>query len=229
MNSKKRVLFAMGVAAWVGLTGWLWYEHGYGGRAARLANSPRAEERLAAVGKLRGLGGDLARRTLYRLSGDPDRRVAAAAVRALGERKDRRNQELLERIVVEGKSGGARGEAAAALAAHAPADRALLVKTMRSDPDPRARAGAALGLARSRDRASLPDLLAALDDPDARVRIRAITAIHRILIFRFPYQADQPRDVRRAQMDVIRSTLASHGLLGEAPAGDQGRSSKASP
>ena len=207
----------VGVAAALLLpAAWLWYDEASGARAARRARSDDAEIRLDAIEDLRGRDTTVAKDALVHLARDSDPRVAAAALRALGEASGEGDRLLA--VMSNGAAGRAAAEAAAALAAQGPEHRDAIMRMLMDDPDAEARAGAARGLGRLRDRAALPALLEALDDPDPEVRVRAATAIGKIVIVRFPYDARSPRPQRLRQIESIRRTLASAGVLGAARA-----------
>ena len=107
----------------------------------------------------------------------------------------------------------ARGAAAAALGECPEVDVRVLTRAMLSDSDAQARAGAAKGLARRRDKATLPQLVQALEDPDPRVRLWAITAIRRITAFHFKYDAARAPEQQRDEIAFITQTLQQRSGL----------------
>ena len=198
----------VGGAGVVCLCGWLWYWYAYGGRASSLAESPDPEVRLQGVRELRGKWGPLARRTLKRLLDDPDSKVARWAVRAIAERPERANQQLLAGILTSAGRGKVRAEAATALGKYPDADLGLLTRTLGRDPDPSVRQGAATGLATRRDVDAIPALLERLErDPEIQVRKSSYVALRRILKVRFVYDPAAPAHQRRRQVGVIRTIL----------------------
>jgi HEAT repeat protein len=205
---KGKIPLIAGGAAVVCLSGWLWYWHGYGGRAAELAESSDPQDRLEAVRELRGKWGPLARRTLTRLPDDPDSEVARWAVRALGERPDPANRRLLEGILASSRPGVVRAEAASALGKYPDTNLSLLTGTLGRDPDPAVREGAATGLAARRDVGAVEALLERLEkDPDLRVRKSSFLALRRILKVRFMYTPAASAAQRRRQVETIRAIL----------------------
>ena len=60
---------------------------------------------------------------------------------------------------------------------------------------------------------AIPELVAALEDPDERVRIWAITAIHKMIARRFPYDAKLPPERQRHEIDRIKDYLRRCGAL----------------
>ncbi|GAH31375.1 unnamed protein product, partial [marine sediment metagenome] len=131
-------------------------------------NSSDPEKRLAAVAELRGKTDQASLEALRRLSDDSEPRVAVAAVNAISSGSGKSSR-ILKEILAGSGGGPARGAAAAALGRCKDVDGGILADAL-TDKDPIVRAGAAKGLARRREGAALPDLVAALEDPDARVR-----------------------------------------------------------
>lgn len=192
----------------------LWLLDAGGEGASDLAKSADPRDRQQAVERLRGRGSDAARRTLRLLSRDPDKWVAVRAIRALGEDRSEANRKALAEMAADrGLSGRARGEAAATLGNFKDADTAVLTQMLAGDPNAEARAGAAKGLVRMRNPKAIPELVAALEDPDERVRIWAITAIHKMIARRFPYDAKLPPERQRHEIDRIKDYLRRCGAL----------------
>ncbi len=198
----------------VAVTAVLWLVHGAGGGASDLAKSADPEERHKAVERLRGRSSEAARRTLRLLSRDPDRWVAVRAIRALGEDRSEANRRALTEMVTDRDlSARARGEAAATLGSFKDADPTVLTQALTSDPNAEARAGAAKGLVRMRNPKAIPELVRALEDRDPRVRIWAITAIHKMIARRFPYDAKLPPERQRGEIERIKAYLRRCGVL----------------
>jgi len=172
-------------------------------------DSPDPERRLAAINALAEQGEDEDTvRILHRMSNDTSPRVAMAATRAIGRRyRNTANRKALEAIVIEAKSGAARGAAAAALGECEDVDPATLTRMLAKDPDPMARAGAAKGLAKRRDYDDLPELLDALSDPDSRVRLWAITGIRKTTAMHFKYVAERHPSEQVKEIAEIRATI----------------------
>jgi HEAT repeat protein len=203
---------AAGLIAVVALL--LWYLDSRDGSARMLAQSSDPAERKQAVERLRGRKSSAARKTLALLSRDTDKWVAIKAVRTLGEDGSEDSRRTLEQIVRDRNlKAGARGEAAAALGRYKNADPKVLTQALIGDPNGQARAGAAKGLMRMRKPETLPELVQALEDPDAKVRIWAITAIHKMIARRFPYDARKPPQTQQREIQRIRDYLKSCGVL----------------
>ncbi len=211
---KRRIPWIAAAVALACLSGWLWYWHARGGRAARLAESPDPRDRLEAVRELRGTSGGLARRTLSRLPDDPDPQVARLAVRALGERPEPESRLRLEEILSGSRRREVRAEAAIALGRHPGTDLRLLTGTLGTDPDPAVRAAAAAGLEARGDLAAVPALLERLErDPDVQVRRSSFVALRRTVKVRFRYDPEGPVEQRHRQVATIRSILRKFGGL----------------
>jgi len=164
-------------------------------------------KRLAAVSALAGGTSESSVSTLHRLSGDVAPRVAVAAVRAIGAGKHERNRRILAEIVLKAERGQVRGAAAAELGGFQETDPRPLIAVLAGDPSGQARAGAAKGLARLRKGTAMAQLVKALEDPDRRVRLWAITALSRITALRFIYYAhrapaSQQRNIARIKQQL---------------------------
>ena len=185
---------AAAVAAWrVGV---------FGDSGASLARSAKVEDRRAAVEALAKSGSSSASKLLSTLAGDKDPETAMLAVRALGEQQTEQNRDALSHIITDKKlSTAARSEAASTLGKFKDADPAVLTHTLTAEENPEVRAGAAKGLARLEMPSTIPQLSAALEDPSPEVRRWAITAIHRMIVRRFPYDAAK---LPETQQDVIK-------------------------
>ena len=59
-------------------------------------------------------------------------------------------------------------------------------------PEADVRRGAAEGLVKLREPRTLPELVAALEDPDVKVRSYAIAAIHNRIVRRYEFDPKQP-------------------------------------
>ncbi|MCP4377796.1 MAG: HEAT repeat domain-containing protein [bacterium] len=172
-------------------------------------NSPDPQERLRAINELAGSTDGESVSTLVSLSGDPKQHVAIAAVKAIGATPKTSHAPLRKILTGTSNSPPVRAEAVAALGKcpKANVEVAVLTKVLTGDPDPQVRAGAARGLARRRDKVAIRELVAALEDPDARVRLWAITAIGRTTALRFEYDAWAMPENQRKQIAVIKDTL----------------------
>ena len=74
----------------------------------------------------------------------------------------------------------------------------------KSDAPPETRAEAAAQLGAMRDRQSVPQLIAALEDDDLHVRARANAAVIQILGADFMFRADDPPERRRQAVERIK-------------------------
>jgi HEAT repeat protein len=189
----------------------LWYVAQGVGAAEDLAGSSDPNDRKQAVERLRGKKSVAARRVLSALSKDTDKWVAIRAVRTLSENRGADSRDLLEKIVQDRSyNPSARGEAAAELGKFKNVDPALLTRALIGDTNAETRAGAAKGLTRLRKPETL---VKALEDKDARVRIWAITGIHKMIARRFPYDARKPPHTQRQEILRIRQYLKSCNVL----------------
>jgi HEAT repeat protein len=214
-DNRKLILLGGGFVALVVVVAVvLWCIDGGVAGARKLAKSADPQERHKAVERLRGRSSDAARQTLRLLSRDPDRWVAVRAIRALGENHSEANRRALVAMVTDRDlSARARGEAAATLGSFKDADPTVLAQALTSDPNAEARAGAAKGLLRMRNPKAIPELVQALEDRDPRVRIWAITAIHKMIARRFPYNAKLPPARQRQEIERIKAYLRRCGVL----------------
>jgi HEAT repeat protein len=185
----------------------------WGGRESRLAGSDDPSDRLAAVELLRDRQAGWAMRLVRRLAADADERVAVQAIRAMGLTTDEEGCALLVGLMNGAESARIRGEAAAAAGPHASIADDKLVARLTDDPDPQVRAGAAKGLGHRKTAAAASALLAALGDGDQRVRLQAINAINRFVLWRTDYRAELPASQQRRQIQTIESLLRQEGLL----------------
>ena len=172
-------------------------------------NSPDPAMRMQAITRLSGRTDTESVTTLIRLTGDPKPHVAIAAVKAIGDAPKSSHVPLQKILARPDTSPPVRAEVAAALGNCPKANVKITVLTeiLAQDADPQVRAGAARGLARRRDKAALKELVAALEDPDARVRLWAVTAIGRTTALRFVYDARVPPEQQRDKIRIIKETL----------------------
>ncbi len=193
----------------------IWQMGAFGDSTANLADSAKVEDRRAAVEQLGKQDDDDASKLLSKLAKDADPWTARYAVRALGGHQNPTNQKLLTRMVADkGLSKAARSEAAATLGKFKKADPVVLTRTLADkDEDAEVRAGAAKGLARLEMPKTIPQLSAALEDPSPEVRLWAITAIHRMIVRSYPYDARKPPESQREVIQKIRDYLKKCGVL----------------
>ncbi|MBL7221696.1 MAG: HEAT repeat domain-containing protein [Phycisphaerae bacterium] len=172
-------------------------------------NSPDPARRLQAITRLSGRTDTESVNTLIRLTGDPKPHVAIAAVKAIAAAPKSSHVPLRKILARPDTSPPVRAETAAALGNCPKADVKITVLTeiLVRDADPQVRAGAARGLARRRDKVALKELAAALEDPDARVRLWAVTAIGRTTALRFDYDARVPPEQQQDKIRIIKETL----------------------
>ena len=192
-----------------------WYYHHRGGSAVWRAASDDPNGRLLAAADLGDSTSGVARETLVRLAGDASVAVAVQAVQSLGRNVCPANREAMSSLLTSPHlRPEARAEALAEMGRFPDADPHPLIAALAADDDARIRAGAAMGLTRLRNPAALPELSRRLEDPDPRVRIWAITGIHRMITRRFPYDAKADPATQAAVIRKIRTYLRSCGVKG---------------
>jgi HEAT repeat protein len=153
---------------------------------------------------------------LVPLTEHQDPAVARAAMDALAEIDPDTARNVLERQLRESQSTQRRAAAAAALGRVKAGNPATLVATLASERDGEVRAAAARGLARysgPERRDALPALVAALRDPDPKVRRWAIRGIHRVSVQRFFFEPNKPPGEQEARIAFIERRLRVLGLL----------------
>jgi len=171
--------------------------------------SPDPARRLQAIAQLTGKTDEQSVNTLVRMTSDPKPHVAIAAVKAIGAAPKSSHVPLQKILAKVDNNPPVRAEVVAALGKCPKANVKITVLTeaLTQDADPQVRAGAARGLARRRDKKALKELVAALEDPDARVRLWAITAIGRTTALRFDYDARVPPKQQQDKLRTIKETL----------------------
>ena len=210
----KTAWIVAGVISVVAVLVIVWQVGVFGDSASALARSADPNERRAAIELLRKRGDSGASDMLSKLANDSDPWTARYAVRALGDHQTGTNQKLLTRMVTDnGLSKAARSEAAATLGKFKDADPEVLTRALAPDQDAEVRAGAAKGLARLEMPKTIPQLSAALEDPSPEVRLWAITAIHRMIVRTYPYDARKPPETQKEVIDRIREYLKKCGVL----------------
>ena len=191
-----------------------WRVGAFGKSAASLANSPEVEDRRAAIEALAKSRGSSASQLLSTLASDKDTGTALMAVSALGEQQTAENRDVLNHIISDKSlQPAARSEAASTLGKFKDADPAVLTRVLTAEENPEVRAGAAKGLARLEMPSTIPQLSAALEDPSPEVRRWAITAIHRMIVRRFPYDAAKPPETQQDVIKRIRDYLKQCKVL----------------
>jgi len=191
--------------------------------------SPDVHERLKAISGMVGSSDRGSLDTLGELVSDAELRVAKAAIRALGSRKDEAARLELGQILAKNKIGELRGAAATALGNFKNTDYSLLIDVLLKDKAPKARAGAAKGLkrlhrvllkdkgpkakaskakARSETAKVLKVLIKALSDSDADTRRNSHEAIGAITAIYFTFNASAAPEMRAKQIAEIKSRLA---------------------
>jgi plasmid stability protein len=192
----------------------VWRAGAFGTSTASLARSDKPEDRQAAIEALAKSRSSTATEALSALAADKNPVTAMMAVRALAEQQTPENQTVLKRIITDKQLKPAiRSEAAYNIGKFKDADPAVLTQTLASDENPDVRAGAAKGLARLEMPSTIPQLSAALEDPSPEVRRWAITAIHRMIVRRFPYDADKPPETQQDTIKRIRDYLKQCKVL----------------
>jgi HEAT repeat protein len=172
-------------------------------------DSSDTNERLRVITKLSGKTDAESVDTLVRLTRDPKPHVSILAVKALAAAPKSNYVPLLQILDRTDNTAPVRAEVVAALGKcpkpNVPVT--VLTKVLTSDADAQVRAGAARGLARRRDKTALKDLVAALEDPDPRVRLWAVTAISRTTALRFVYDYRVSPSKQKNKIRVIKETL----------------------
>lgn len=193
----------------------VWQFGAFGDSTSALARSADPNDRRAAIELLRKRGDSGASDMLSKLANDSDPWTARYAVRALGDHQTGTNQKLLTRMVTDkGLSKAARSEAASTLGKFKDADPVVLTRALvDKDEDAEVRAGAAKGLARLEMPKTIPQLSEALEDPSPEVRLWAITAIHRMIVRTYPYDARKPPETQTEVIKRIREYLEKCGVL----------------
>jgi len=169
--------------------------------------SPDMYVRLTAVSELIGSSDQDSLDTLGEFVGDTELRVARAAIRAIGSRRDEASRLKLGQIVATNKSGMLRGTAAAELGDFKKTDYRLLTDILLNDKSPEVRAGAARGLKRLRNSASLDSLIKALTDPHPETRRNAFEAIGAVTRMYFRFDATASPEVRAKHIAGIKKQL----------------------
>lgn len=197
----------------VSLLAWLTAGAG-GGSVEDLARSSDPNEREAAAERLGRSKDDKAVKMLRDLARDKNGWVAVKAVRSLGARQtDTRRQTLAEMVTDRSLAAGTRGAAAATYGSFEGADSGLLTETLTKDPDPKVREGAAKGLVRLRKPETLPQLVEALSDSDAKVRAYANAAIHNMIVRRYPFDPKAAPPSQQQTIEKIKSYLRKCDML----------------
>jgi hypothetical protein len=213
-NSKLQACVVGFVLLVAAVTAVLWWLDARGGAAIGLAGSSDREDRIEAADRLGGKGSAAATEALKRLARDADKYVAVRAIRSLSQNLSERNRDILADLAQDKTlKGKARGEAAANYGKFKDADPTVLTQILAGDQDPEARAGAAKGLTRMRKPSTIPELVRGLEDRDPRVRLWSITAIHKMIVRRFPYDASQPPQRQQYVIQKIKTYLRSAGVL----------------
>lgn len=177
-------------------------------------------KRLTGVEGLRRSDKSSARQALINLARDPDGRVGFQAVKAMGENRDERTYEALLDICRDSQvTPNVRGAAFAALGHYEQTHFDTLTGPLLADEEPLVRAGAARGLShklkwdRPEGRVAIPDLYKALYDPDPLVRGWAITAICKMTITRFNFNATKPPKAQKEKLEFIEAYLKRNGYM----------------
>lgn len=174
------------------------------------------DQLLGRIDEVRREGSPAESQVLVPLTQHPDAGVARAAMDALAEIDPDTARPVLERQLRQSQTAQRRAAAAAALGRVKAGNPATLVTTLTSERDSEVRAAAARGLARysgPERREALPALVAALRDPDPKVRRWAIRGIHRVSVQRFFFEPNKPPGEQEARIAFIERRLRALGLL----------------
>ena len=210
----KTAWIVAGVVGLATLVTLVWQLGIFGDSTDALAASTSREDRQKAIRKLAESGSSDAAEKLTKLASHSDPWTARYAVRAMGDRPSDENRRALTGILANREiSAAARSEAAATLGKFKQADPVVLVRSLTADESPEVRAGAAKGLARLEKPSTIPQLSAALEDPSPQVRMWAITAIHKMIVRRYPYDPAKPPQQQQEVIGRIREYLRKCGVL----------------
>jgi len=170
-------------------------------------------KRLVAMESLFEQDSDQARTRLRAMAADPDPRVVLQSIRGMGSNRDLNNRRHLQTFAAEAKDPIYRREAIVALSEYEDVNVSEFTAVLGRDSDPQARAGAAQALARRADRSTIPAMYTALTDPDAEVRIWAITGIKNITYTGFVYDPAQPPEQQREVIGQIGAFLKRNKFM----------------
>lgn len=208
-SMRKKLPMALGGIAVLVIAGRLFFG---GGDDASLTSSDPVK-RLVAMESLLKENTDAARARLRSMTQDDDPRVIMQSLRGMGINRDEANRRQLETFAFESPRPEYRREALAALGQYQNVSVSHFTQVLAGDRDPQARAGAAQALARRADRSTIPAMYKALSDPDARVRVWAITGIKEITFITFIYEAALPPAEQREVIVQIGQWLQKNGYM----------------
>ncbi len=176
---------------------------GCGGPDSSL-KSDRAEDRIEAIDRLADEGSARAE-AIARAIQDPDPRVAARAVLALGRVGGTSQAPVLAQAGTDQREV-VREAAVTAMGLMGEADQAgALRRTLATDPSSKVRAAAARALGRMRHLESSPALIEALEDESEDVRRLAYASIRRLWGFDFAFDAGGTLAEREKTLRFIRT------------------------
>lgn len=214
-NANKKTWILAGAVGLVIVLVAAWLLGAFGESVDSLAASSDRDDRLEAIRRISESDSSSSTDRLRRMAAHSDPATARMAVRSLGYHLSELNLDALRDILDDEKlSEAARSEAASTLGKFKEADPVVLTRTLSNNKEkPEVRAGAAKGLARLEMPKTIPQLSAALEDPSPEVRLWAITAIHRMIVRRFPYDPSKPPQQQKAVIERIRTYLRQCGVL----------------
>ena len=189
--------------------------------AKDLASSD-AQVRVQAIHALAARGGDAAAERVASVARDKDTAMATEAIVALGRIQSDRAVDALTEVATKEERAALRHLAVTALAQHKTAKSAETFRqVVRNDSAPEVRAEAAMGLATQGGMDDIPLMVeVAGAETDLAATRSEVTAMGAILGVRFPYDPNEPPEVRQKSLDRTRDA-ADHlykvkkGLLPE--------------
>lgn len=174
------------------------------------------DQLLGRIDEVRRQGNAADGQALVPLTEHSNMSVSQAAMDALAEIDPKSARKVLDRQLRQSQSAERRAAAAAALGRVKAGAPQTLLTVLKSEPDAEVRAAAARGLARYSDprrRAALPALVAALRDPDPKVRRWAIRGVHRVSVQRFFFDPHKLPEEQEERIRFIERRLRQLGLL----------------
>jgi len=173
--------------------------------AKDLASSdPQA--RVRAIRALAARGGDAAAESVASVARHEDAATASEAIVALGRMSSGRAVEVLTEVATKEERAALRRLAITALAQRPTAEAAETFRqVVRNDPAPEVRAEAAMGLASQGTMDDVPLLVeAAGAETDLAATRSEVTALGTLLGVYFPYDPNDPPEVRQKSLDRTR-------------------------
>jgi len=215
MDSQKRLYMVVGIfVLLLGTGGVVWLMPG----SAPADSNDAVDDTTRRVRELDHLArsdSDAARNALMDAVAADDQQLARTAVQALAVNRSDQTHAFLLDLAESDVDPALRGAALGVLGSYEQTDPQLLADHLNGE-QANVRAGAALGLTawNSRERfGGMNELVRALRDGDPQVRRWAISAIHRVTVTRFPYDASVEPGKQRRQIRHIERWCRQRGLI----------------